>query len=68
MNLVYHPHFTVQEGKAIQEHAYLRDFHELGPSPLRAIEKNMKDGKIFIVLKNHISDQSAFLVSTAQTT
>jgi len=34
----YHPHFTVKEGKQIQEEAYRRDFHELGPSLLRLIE------------------------------
>ncbi len=33
-----HPHFTVQEGKNIQEEAYQRDFHELGPSWFRLIE------------------------------
>lgn len=34
----YHPHFTVQEGRDIQEEAYQRDFHELGPTLLRYIE------------------------------
>jgi hypothetical protein len=34
----YHPNFTSQEAKIIQEEAYLRDFHELGPSILRLIE------------------------------
>jgi len=34
----YHPHFTVKEGKDIQEEAYQRDFHELGPSVFRLIE------------------------------
>lgn len=34
----YHPNFTVQEGRDIQEEAYRRDFHELGPSILRFIE------------------------------
>jgi radical SAM superfamily enzyme YgiQ (UPF0313 family) len=33
-----HPHFTLKEAKQIQEEAYQRDFHELGPSMLRAIE------------------------------
>jgi radical SAM superfamily enzyme YgiQ (UPF0313 family) len=34
----YHPHFTVKEGKEIQEEAYRRDFYELGPSLFRLIE------------------------------
>lgn len=34
----YHPHFTVKEGKDIQEEAYQRDFYELGPSVFRLIE------------------------------
>ncbi|MFO8056291.1 MAG: hypothetical protein R6V10_03250 [bacterium] len=44
-----HPEFTLQEAEAIQEEAYLRDFHELGPSLVRYIEaeyegwKNLKD-------------------------
>ncbi len=33
-----HPRFTISEAKRIQEDAYLRDFHELGPSLLRMIE------------------------------
>jgi len=34
----YHPNFSCQEAKNIQEEAYQRDFHELGPSILRMIE------------------------------
>jgi len=34
----YHPHFTAQEAREIQEKAYLRDFYELGPSWFRHIE------------------------------
>jgi hypothetical protein len=34
----YHPNFTSQEAKDIQEEAYLRDFHELGPSWIRIID------------------------------
>jgi len=34
----YHPNFTTQEGRDIQEEAYQRDFHELGPSWFRLIE------------------------------
>ena len=41
----YHPHFTVQEGKDIQEEAYQRDFHELGPSILRFIEADYEGWK-----------------------
>lgn len=41
----YHPHFTVQEGKDIQEEAYLRDFHELGPSWFRFIETDYEGWK-----------------------
>jgi radical SAM superfamily enzyme YgiQ (UPF0313 family) len=33
----YHPHFTSQEAKDIQEEAYQRDFQELGPSWIRII-------------------------------
>lgn len=33
-----HRNFTSQEGRAIQEEAYQRDFHELGPSWFRLIE------------------------------
>ncbi len=33
-----HPHFTALEGKNIQEEAYQKDFHELGPSWFRLIE------------------------------
>ncbi len=41
----YHPHFTVQEGRDIQEEAYQRDFHELGPSILRFIEVDYEGWK-----------------------
>ena len=41
----HHPHFTTREGKEIQEQAYLRDFHELGPSPLRTIEAEYEGWK-----------------------
>jgi radical SAM superfamily enzyme YgiQ (UPF0313 family) len=34
----HHPNFTTQEAKDIQEEAYQRDFHELGPSWFRLIE------------------------------
>ena len=33
-----HPNFTTQEAKDIQEEAYLRDFHDFGPSWFRLIE------------------------------
>jgi hypothetical protein len=44
-----HPEFNLRQAKAVQEHAYQRDFHELGPSLMRYIEtefegwKNLKD-------------------------
>lgn len=41
----YHPHFTVQEAKEVQEEAYQRDFHELGPSLLRIIEAEYEGWK-----------------------
>ena len=41
----YHPHFTAQEARDIQEKAYRRDFQELGPSPLRAIEAEYEGWK-----------------------
>jgi len=41
----HHPHFTSREGKEVQEQAYLRDFHELGPSPLRTIEAEYEGWK-----------------------
>jgi len=58
----HHPHFTVQEGKAIQEHAYLRDFHELGPSPLRAIETEYEGWKnLHRSEKSHFRTRAHFL-------
>ncbi len=30
-----HPHFTLEEAERVQEQAYLRDYHELGPSLTR---------------------------------
>jgi radical SAM superfamily enzyme YgiQ (UPF0313 family) len=41
----HHPNFTTQEGKDIQEEAYQRDFHELGPSILRMIETEYEGWK-----------------------
>jgi hypothetical protein len=41
----YHPDFTVAEGKNIQEEAYQRDFHELGPSWIRIIETEYEGWK-----------------------
>jgi len=41
----HHPHFTAQEAKDIQEKAYLRDFHELGPSWFRLIETEYEGWK-----------------------
>ncbi len=37
-----HPEFTLKEAEEIQEHAYLRDFHELGPSLLRYIDADFE--------------------------
>jgi len=41
----FHSNFTTKEGKDIQEEAYQRDFHELGPSVLRAIETDYEGWK-----------------------
>lgn len=41
----YHPHFTAQEAKDIQEEAYQRDFQELGPSWIRIIEADYEGWK-----------------------
>jgi hypothetical protein len=44
-----HPEFSLKEAEKVQEQAYLRDFHELGPSLMRFIEtehegwRNLKD-------------------------
>ncbi|MDD5224924.1 MAG: cobalamin-dependent protein [bacterium] len=37
-----HPHFTPRESEIIQREAYLRDFHELGPSIVRLIRVNFE--------------------------
>ena len=37
-----HPHFTPRESEIIQREAYLRDFHELGPSFVRSIRVNFE--------------------------
>jgi hypothetical protein len=36
-----HPHFALEEAERVQERAYLRDFHELGPSLMRWIETDI---------------------------
>jgi radical SAM superfamily enzyme YgiQ (UPF0313 family) len=41
----YHPNFTSQEAKDIQEEAYQRDFHELGPSWVRVIDVEYESWK-----------------------
>jgi len=41
----YHPNFTVHEAKNIQEEAYQRDFHDLGPSWSRYIETEYEGWK-----------------------
>lgn len=41
----HHPHFTAREAKDIQDEAYLRDFHELGPSWFRLIETDYEGWK-----------------------
>ena len=37
-----HPHFTLEQAERLQEDAYLRDYHELGPSIMRWIETDLK--------------------------
>ena len=37
-----HPHFTPYESELIQKEAYLRDYHELGPTVVRWIENNYR--------------------------
>jgi hypothetical protein len=57
-----HPHFTVQEGKNIQEEAYQRDFHELGPSLLRIIEAEYEGWKyLHSSNKPHLRTRADFL-------
>ncbi len=34
----YHPHFTLAEAEKVQRDAYLRDYHELGPSLARLLD------------------------------
>lgn len=49
----YHPNFTAQEAKDIQEEAYQRDFYEFGPSWFRLMETDYKGWKYL-----HKSDKS----------
>ena len=41
----HHPNFTTQEAKDIQEEAYQKDFHELGPSWVRVIDVEYESWK-----------------------
>ena len=42
-----HPEFTLFEAEAVQTNAYLRDFHELGPSLMRWFETDL-EGYLFM--------------------
>jgi haloalkane dehalogenase len=59
-----HPQFDLAEAEKIQERAYQRDFHELGPSLLRYIEAeylgwlNLKDSR-----KPHLRARAGFFAS-----
>ncbi len=46
---ILHPHFTLDEAEQLQEQAYLRDFHELGPSIVRW---NETDIAAYLNMKN----------------
>ncbi|HUT52045.1 MAG TPA: cobalamin-dependent protein [bacterium] len=56
-----HPHFSLTEAQEVQARAYLRDFHELGPSLLRYLEteyegwRNLKDSG-----KPHLRARAAY--------
>jgi hypothetical protein len=41
----HHPNFTPQEAKDIQEEAYQKDFHELGPSWVRVVDVEYESWK-----------------------
>ena len=45
-----HPHFNLQEAEAVQEQAYLRDYHEQGPSILRWAETDLTG---YLHMKDH---------------
>lgn len=59
-----HPEFTLMEAERIQEEAYKRDYHELGPSAVRWAEAdfegwyNMKDSR-----KPHLRARAEYLAS-----
>jgi radical SAM superfamily enzyme YgiQ (UPF0313 family) len=58
----YHPHFSSQEAKNIQEEAYQRDFHELGPSILRMIETDYEGWEYLRKSdKPHLKNRADFL-------
>lgn len=58
----YHPHFSSQEAKNIQEEAYQRDFHELGPSILRMIETDYEGWEYLHKSdKPHLKNRADFL-------
>lgn len=48
-----HPHFTPYESEVLQREAYLRDYHELGPTLVRAIEV---DYRAYPLLSNSKSE------------
>jgi hypothetical protein len=59
-----HPHFSLFEAEQAQESAYLRDFHELGPSLLRWTETDLAG---YLFLKDspnpHLRRRAQFLAA-----
>ena len=57
-----HPHFNLRQAEAVQEKAYLRDYHEQGPSLLRWFETDLLG---YLHLKDspnpHLRRRAAFL-------
>lgn len=64
----YHPHFTVLEGRDIQEEAYQRDFHELGPTLLRYIDTEYEGWKhLRLSEKPHLRARADFFAQQMRT-
>ncbi|MBN1364657.1 MAG: hypothetical protein JW976_07630 [Syntrophaceae bacterium] len=64
----YHPNFTNQEAKNIQEEAYQRDFHEFGPSWFRLIETDYRGWEYLRKSnKSHLRTKADFLAQQMRT-
>ncbi len=59
-----HPEFNLAEAEKIQEEAYRRDFHELGPSVMRFIEADL-EGALHLARsdKPHLRARAEWLAS-----